>query len=326
MKTRIYAAVAILAATIFTGFAQRTNGIILSSSGKVHSFYEYQLADAYNVANPGDTIYLGYGSYTFDFLPETTYPNGNVAKMMDKPLTFIGAGADEGKDCCRVGWTDLCVSVNYTGDKVSFEGIRYYGGIHIKSADEVTFRNSHIDSFEILDLTNKLIVDRSKFENFNIGAGLLNSMQAVNSNITQLNGYCKEGESLASFNHCWFDNVNKETAKAYILNSYLEWVTEGNVAFENCFFKYHNGDESKMILTNCTQIDGGIDLYGMNLDKSISEAYGFYCSDGTVPGVMGGTQPYSLSPSYPMPDAENSSVTYDSVNKKLNIKVKVLTD
>lgn len=323
---------AMLVAAIFSSLAQNSN-IMLSSSGKIRTYNTSQLWDVVNDANPGDTIYLGYGDFYLENFPTTTIADGRMPHVLSKPLTIIGLTSDmDNMPRCFIGWSDLYIDTQSAGGNISLEGFAFIGDIIIGGGDsEIAFRNfATTGNIRVDGSGNTVILDRCNIGDINIGNGLLNDLQASNTIIrNSITGRCNENGKIADFNHCAIGSVNDnedQRACAHISNSYIGNISGDEVAYENCYYMYGNVDSATMTLTNCTNIDGSIDLWSLNLDKAASESYGFVGNDGTVPGVMGGSNPYSVLPSYPVPDYNNSSVTYDSVNKNLNIKVKVLTD
>lgn len=333
MKTRIYILAAMLVATIFTSLAQNPGGVMLSSNGQIRTYSSDRLVDAINAANPGDTIYLGKGGYGLGNLPTAQMSDGNTVAVLSKPLTIIGVGGNDQID------THTTLSFNYdpyidlssASGNFSLEGICIYNYIRLNPGqNKVAIRNALTYGIVVEGSGGGLEIDRCNISELNLGNGLLAEAQVKNSLITsQFRGCVAPGETMASFNHCYIASVygdDQLPVKGNIINSYIQYLFGDEVSYENCYYQYGNGDISNVPMQNCTNIDGSIDINSLNLDRAASESFGFYGNDGTVAGVMGGSSPYTLSASYPTPDYENSSVTYDSVNKKLNIKVKVLTD
>lgn len=286
--------------------------ITLSSGGKLQFFNPDQLGAAIDAANPNDTIYLSNGKFS-------GLPAASSRYNITKPIVLIGSGAK----VCNVYFPngyDLYFTTPSAEDSFVIEGVSFGRSIRFDSEmDKLTIRNSDASVY-INKPLNYLNVDRSKCDihldgNTDDDIVPVKNVTVVNSHIgTLYNRYSDGGSCL--IDHCYISSLNNNFV-GYITNSIVNNCNSSQATLENCYTYSSNNAQNKINCSNCT---------GSQCDNYIAGQYEiadeWLGSDGTPVGLMGGNGPkYSLNSSYPTPDAENSTIEYDKVNKKINVKI-----
>lgn len=117
----------LLAAIVMAMTAMAQNaGIVLSyNKGKELKFYaNYELNKAIDDAEVNDTIYFGSDYYNIDVLPK--YKDNRDWVQINKPLTFIGSGAQDGGTKLSGDmyiFLNIDASLDHVKKVFSFEGI-----------------------------------------------------------------------------------------------------------------------------------------------------------------------------------------------------------
>ncbi len=307
----------ILAAMCMVGSAMaQAPTITLSSGGKLQLFSAGQLGAAIDAANPNDTIYLSNG--TFSGIPSKA---GYDGYLISKPLVIIGSGAST----CTINLGNsshrICINLNNSDGKFSLEGVNTVQEIDIVSEmDQFTMMNTETTSLKIQAPLNSLTVDRCKISsdlilnNNNDSISPVKNAYLRNSMLGDISNSCDE---LCTVINCFVNRVEYSFI-GYILNSVILYPQNGDYAtYDSCYIGNYGSQ------ANCTAVSYSlIEQYASGQFDVANEWLG---NDGTVVGVMGGNGPtYSLNPSYPTPDATNSTLEYDKVNKQLRIKVSLI--
>lgn len=305
---------------------------------KLQFFNCNELSNAIEAAQPNDTIYFSAGEYTLNNLPSKTYiynTNGytDTYRIISKPLVFIGVGAEETALCTRwTGSNHVVVDLTgYEGDEknISLEGIYLNKSFHVATdLDNLTFRNFQGTSIyfvgdpENTSRIGNMLIDRCYLSgDVHMGYGRIDNFNILNTRIRgRLYGKSLESEGIASLNHCYIEYIDNYF-KGLIKNSLIYYDYSGSdTVLEYC--GYYSSDSS--IKNNCYKISSSV--YDYNKDPSqLSEEC--VSDDGTPLGTSGGTNPYTLNPSYPTPDGAKSKaniVIDDDGTKKLKVSVAII--
>lgn len=313
------------------------NGTItLSHQGNETSFAYNEMTKVMDAAEDGDTVLLSTGYFQGDFI-------------MTKRLAFIGSGADTDKGRNNYTYYDGKIVLNLPADtKLT---ARLFDGIYFSYNSNITFEST-IDNvifrkccweYNILSRNtnvNYILVDRCRCN--------LNSDYSFFKKLVVRNSYVWDTphESSGSEN-VFFYNCNIYSRLNYIIgyNGYnanysrLFYGTFRNCILSNDDYYITNPNDSDAVtvLINClytkrqNSVDDGCSLLNCytytSTDKKVTDLTkeellngNYLGTDGTVVGMYGGKNPYTLSPT-------NKEVTnkfhLDRDNKKIQFNIKV---
>ena len=303
-----------LTLTILQIAAQDTSikGIItLSHQGNETSFAYNEMTKVMDAAADGDTVFLSTGYFQGDFI-------------MTKKLAFIGSGADRDK-----GWNNCTC---YEGKIVIklpeetkltarlFDGIYFNNNntnISFKSSiDNVIFRKCYWDNniFSIDNNISYLLIDRCycdlDFWGENIkkiivrnsildgtprSSNLSANMFFYNCNINSSSGWGINGIDNKSSAHLFGTFYN------CILHSYDYYMTDPGdssaiTVLINCLYSAEKDYvDDGCTIQNCYIYTDNSNKYIFNLTKEELLSKNYLGKDGTVVGIYGGKNPYTLS-------------------------------
>jgi len=290
--------------------------ITLSSGGKLQFFHADQLGAAIDAANPNDTIYLSNG--TFTGIP---YDEKTAGHYITKPLVIIGSSAST----CKISLGEkIYINLNNSDGMFSLEGVYSSNDIWIVSEmNQFKMVNTRVTSLKINSSSplKSLIIDRCLISSDLVLDNVkdddiipVKSAIVRNSFVTNIYDTGEDMTGCTLINCCV--KTVRDSFRGYILNSIIERAND--LANYNSCYVYQDTP------ANCTSITWGqFDKYWSQGQYDVANEW--IGNDGTVVGVMGGDGPtFSLNPSYPTPDATNSTLEYDKVNKKLKIKVSLI--
>lgn len=285
--------------------------ITLLHQGNETDFAYNEMTKVMDAAADGDTVFLSSGYFQGDFI-------------MTKKLTFIGSGADSGK-----GWNN---STCYEGKIVIklpeetkltarlFDGICFYNGntrITFKSSiDNVIFRKCYwnYNIFSIDKSISYLLIDRC-YCNLDFGGEISRKILVRNSIV-----HGTPNSSSLSAN-MFFYNCNIYSDGGYGINGINnKWSARFFGTFYNCilnsgdYYMTDPGDSSAItVLINCLYnvqedyVDDGCTIqncyiytdnsnkYIFDLTKEELLSKNYLGNDGTVVGIYGGKNPYTLN-------------------------------
>nr|WP_295288370.1 hypothetical protein [uncultured Prevotella sp.] len=317
--------------------AQDTNikgTITLSHQGNETDFAYNEMIKVMDAAADGDTVFLSTGYFQGDFI-------------VTKKLAFIGSGADRDK-----GWNNCTcyegkIVINLPEEtKLTarlFDGIYFNNSntnIAFKSSiDNVIFRKCYWDN-NIISIDNNisyLLIDRCycclEFwgENFQKiivrncivhgtpkSSNMSTNMFFYNCNINSNGGYGISG----------FDN--KFSARLFgtfyncILNSYSYYMTDPGdssamTVLINCLYSVEEDYvDDGCTIQNCYKNTSNKNIFNLTKEELLSKNY--LGKDGTVVGIYGGKNPYTLN----LGNKEVTNKVHLDRDKKLvqfNIKV-----
>lgn len=307
--------------------------ITLSHQGNETSFAYNEMIKVMDAAEDGDTVLLSTGYFQGDFI-------------MTKRLAFIGSGADTDKGRNNYTYYDGRIVINLPADtKLTarlFDCIYFFynSNITFESAiDNVIFRKCCWDYniFSKNTNVNYMLVDRCRCE--------LNSDYSFFKKLVVRNSYVggTPHESSGSEN-VFFYNCNICSGNTWDIGynnkfSRLFYGTFRNCILSNddCYITNPNDPEAVTVLINCLYtkrqdyVDAGCSLLNCytytstnkdvcNFTKEELLSGNYLGTDGTVVGMYGGKNPYTLSPT-------NKEVTnkfhLDRDNKKIQFNIKV---
>lgn len=310
--------------TFFAAMAQHPM-VTLSHDGQLSFFSDiYAFTSAVDSAKNGDTIYLPEGElmmknnkitikkrlsvvgsgYKSHLLGSITYDYGAQPKITtDAPLfdgvkldaldfstTYIGS---EGQN----SWNRL----GTTAIVRTWIGQLRNGGY---AGTDVTYDKCYIETgyFNIPNNTNVLLKNSKIGQMYNV-----DDVTVMNCNVDKCSYVPKHMISTIYNAPTVAPNLSSVTYS--IINSLLRvQPTSSNI---NCYNCYVQDD----------------DLLDDNLEAIPQlEGSGYLGQDGTVVGVYGGEEPFSVNPSVPTVNTDASSVVYDAENNKLKVKIAVKAD
>lgn len=184
-----------------------------------------------------------------------------------------------------------CAGNDVTIDKCYIQNGHFYGG------GTVLVKNSKVNSYR-----------------YTIGSGGYDAFYnviAVNSHI--YNPYYYPLNTIASIIHSSDESQPAVYGSSCsITNSLLNFTPSSNKV--NTYECYTYSDDTQPLLDENLECP-------LNLTE-----LGYLGSDGTVVGIYGGEDPFSVNPSVPTVDTANSSVEYDPTGNKLKVSITVKAD
>jgi len=302
MKKKMFlASLCLLTLGIVKSVAQ-TSVVALHHIGNVTLYSGGQLQEALDASEQGDTLYLSEGSFT-----------GGI--NLDHGQVLIGTG----EKTMIVGNVNINNSGNLNQDNCVLEGLNIKGDIQIiKSISGMVISQCQFDnlncednieldcviyrSFIKKELTlskpfSGLSVVNSKVESINLSNGLIGgNANFLNCNIKEFS--VQDTESI--FTNCIIESQNQHYAGNYIY----------------CLMGTKTAEDSRC--TNCWTIGSAILDDNLESSQKLDEYIG---NDGTVVGITGGDNPYTLTPS--APHVASHKIEVDKATQKLNVTLTI---
>lgn len=335
MKKILFMIACCLMATAQTIFAQDnySGKVFLQHKGNITAMYGGgEIDKAIEAAVDGDTLFLSKGRFNSNF-------------TINKSISLIGSGAEAGgndQESTYIDWngeTRINAEDGKTISSVTVEGIYSGPGLHTEGKIEnlkfkkCYFENSiNINNSSNNGYTSKVIVDRCRLSNISING---NIEDATVKNCKINNAYGQGGQTISS---CKYINCNIRlvdvNTKAMFVNSIINEVGNGtdeylgnNAILVNTLYHSMNGYDpmEKTSQQDCWSTTETV--INNNGDKECTmtveqrQAAGYLGVDGTVVGIEGGVNPYSLT--LHAPSINSSSANVDLNNKKVTINVNV---
>lgn len=335
MKKILFMIACCLVATAQNVLAQSnySGKVFLQHNGNITAtFGGDEIDKAIAAAAEGDTLFLSKGRFDSNF-------------TINKSLSLIGSGAEAGDDSQR----STCIDWNQNpkidgGDtkvisSVTIEGIYSSPGFYVQGKIEnVTFKKCYfnntlgISNYSNNGYSNKVVVDRCHIWSVSTDGSIAD---ATIKNCKINNVYGQGGQSISSckFINCNIRRVDTNT-KAMFVNSIINEVGNGtsdylgeNAILVNTLYHIMNGYDpmEKASQQDCwstteTVVNSNSDLE-CNMTTDQRQTAGYLGVDGTVVGVDGGVNPYSLTIHAPSINSSSSNVDLD--NKKVTISANV---
>lgn len=332
MKKIIFSIVCCLLATMQYAHADEYGKIFLQHAGYVTSMFSGEDIDkAITAAAEGDTLFLSKGTFNSNF-------------TINKSITLIGSGGDRNNNSSNstyFNWNGRS-EIKADDDKeiafVCIEGINFSEEFSVRGKVNKTyikkcyFQNGlNFDSGNNYQY-NTITIDRCRIYNLRTN-GNIQELTAKNCKIYQLSG--QGGITMAS---CKIINCNVSqiyaNTKAMLVNSIINQVGDGiseylgeNAILVNTLFHVLNGydpmkETSQQDCWSSTEaaISNSGDIDCAMTAEQLKTA-GYLGVDGTVIGIEGGVNPYSLTIHAPSINSKSAIVDLD--NKKVTINVNV---
>lgn len=336
MKKILFMIACCLMATAQTIFAQDnySGKVFLQHKGNITAMYGGDEIDkAIEAAVDGDTLFLSKGRFSSNF-------------TINKSISLIGSGAEAGYDVQRstfIEWNNSPRIKSEDGKIISSvicEGIAFgpsfyvegkIGNLKIKKCyfiNTLGISNSSTNGY-----TKKVSIDRCRLNDISTDGSI---EDATIKNCKIYNAYGQGGQTNSSckFINCNIRQVNTDT-KAMIVNSIINEVGNGtdehlgnNAILVNTLYHKMNGYDpmEKTSLQDCwstteTVISNNNGDNDCPMTVEQRQAAGYLGVDGTVVGIEGGVNPFSLTLNAPV--IKSSSANVDLNNKKVTINVNV---
>lgn len=335
MKKILFMIACCLMATAQTIFAQDnySGKVFLQHKGNITAIYGGNEIDkAIEAAVDGDTLFLSKGRF-----------GGNIT--INKSISLIGSGAEAGNNdqmSTYIEWNSnprINAGDGKTISSVNIEGFFFGPSFYVEGKIEnlnikrCYFSNTLCISNDSKDdYTKKVTVDRCRLSSIST-YGNIEDATIKNCKIEE--AYGQGGHNIFS---CKFINCNirrVREVKAMFVNSIINEVGNGtddylgnNSILVNTLYHSMNGYDpmEKTSQQDCWSTTETV-ISNNNGDKECTmtveqrQAAGYLGVDGTVVGIEGGVNPYSLT--LHAPSINSSSTNVDLNNKKVTINVNV---
>lgn len=319
--------------------AEGTGKIFLQHNGNITKFFNGEdINKAINAAADGDTLFLTIGEYN------------NTYVKINKSISLIGYGCDENdrENMTTIGYNVSICPEDEKAIDVNLEGIYFNarlsiaGNIHNLVMKKCAVRNEYYCRFYHYNIythdglsakIEKVTFDRCYIP---INSGnIVNDLTVKNCKIPELSSYY----TYRSNKSCKFINCNIQTISENIqgifVNSIINRVESNsssylgkNATLINCLYHTLNGHNpmDKTTLQDCwSTTETLIATNETSIDCLMNAAQlkdaGYIGLDGTVVGIEGGVNPYSLTSH--TPSIKPESINIDTKNKTVNININV---
>lgn len=333
MKKIIFMIACCLMATAQCVLAQSdyTGKVFLQHNGNITgTFGGDEIDKAIEAAVDGDTIFLSKGYFKNNF-------------SINKSISLIGSGAEAGQDSQKstyIEWNGSAPEIGAEGDQVlsavTVEGLFSGCGLYVRGKiDNLNIKKCYFYNTLSLEskYTKKAIIDRCRLDNISTD-GSIEDATIKNCKISSTYGQGGQTITSCKYINCNIREVNRNT-KAMFVNSIINEVGNGtdeylsnNAILVNTLYHKMNGYDpmEKTSQQDCWSTTETV-ISNNNGDKECTmtveqrQAAGYLGVDGTVVGIEGGVNPYSLTLHAPSINTSNANV--DLNNKKVTINVNV---
>lgn len=291
-----------------TASAVSTAKCLLQHQGSCKIYDPEAIETAIKNAVDGDTIFLTAG----------TFPGFTVSKK----ITVRGAG----QKSKITGNVKISISGTPTLTQTVLEGVDLDGYILTLSSamNGVKVKQCSIGNLETSANNNDVIIDRCSINSEMYYSDYIKGMTILNSVV------CTGHYSLSSSCPVNFINCNVRAYYVdYCTGTFINCIVSGNSYrnssseyYRNCNFvntllcdRYRNVDSSTCTVQNCYESSDS------SFDVSTLENLGYLGNDGTVVGLFGGSNPYTLK--LAVPEVTENTIVLDVEKKVLNVSLKV---
>lgn len=336
MKKILFMIACCLMATAQNIFAQDnySGKVFLQHKGNITAMYGGDEIDkAIEAAVDGDTLFLSKGRFNSNF-------------TINKSISLIGSGAEAGHNEQRSTSIDWNNSPRIkAGDgkiisSVTIEGIAFGSSFSVEGKIEnLKVKKCYFSNG--LDIGNgynnnyskKVTIDRCRLSNIST-SGNIEDATIKNCKINNAYGQGGQTNSSCKFINCNIRQVDTNT-KAMFVNSIINEVGNGtdsylgnNAILVNTLYHNMNGYDpmEKTSLQDCwatteTVISSNNGDMECPMTVEQRQTAGYLGVDGTVVGIEGGVNPFSLT--IHAPSINSNSANVDLTNKKVTINVNV---
>lgn len=312
-------------------FAQNSGKIFLQHNGAITNIFGNDgMTDAISAAAEGDTLFLSSGNFYGSF-------------SINKSISIIGVGADYN--------SNNRTYFDYSGNDIRVESSEvqsinsiYLEGIYICNSFNIStsinniaikkcyFQNSINFGWNGGSTIKNATIDRSRISSINMN-GQIESLTVKNCRIN--NPYGNGGLTVASckYINCNIRSVDSNT-KAMFVNSIINTVGNGaddylssQSMLVNTLYHNMNGYDP---MEKCSQQDCWSSTETLiqdndNCDCTMTaeqlKAANYLGTDGTVVGIEGGINPYTLERHIPIITQKGTKVDLDSKKVIINVNV-----
>ncbi len=310
--------------------------ITLSHQGNEKSFSYNEMAKVMDAAADGDTVLLSTGYFQGDFI-------------MAKKLAFIGSGADSDNGWNNCTYYDGKIVIKLPAEtKLTarlFDGIYFSNNsdITFKSAiDNVIFRKCYWDNLILKNIEANLyylLIDRCHCALDDTGGTYLKKLVVRNSYVMGTPKNPSVSENLLFYNcnihtrGVWWGMGYNDKGSPLFYGIYRNCILSNG----DYYITNPNNSEAITILINCLYskkqdyVDAGCmlqncypyastdkNVYSLTKEELLSNNY--LGTDGTVVGMYGGKNPYTLSP---VSKEVTNKIHLDRDNKQIQFNIKV---
>jgi len=309
--------------------AQDNGKIFLQHNGVITNIFDNEsMSKAIEAAAEGDTIFLSSGRFMGDF-------------TINKSISIIGTVA-EGNNYTYFDWSNDNTYIKTSDSKsiasVTFEGIQFSRQLYINSdldnliIKKCYFQNGIYLGYNSNSRMKNAIIDRSRIDRISMG-GQIESLTVKNCKIN--NPYGNGGLTVASckYINCNIRSVDSNT-KAMFVNSIINNVGNGTDDFlssqsmlVNTLYHNMNGYDpmEKCSQQDCWSSTETLIQNNGNCDCTMTseqlKAANYLGTDGTVVGIEGGVNPYTLERHIPIITQKGTKVDLDSKKVIINVNV-----
>lgn len=301
----------------------------LEHEGNVTTFDASKIADAIEAAVKGDILYLGEGQY-----PGFT---------LNKEITVRGVGADKTK-------VSSSVTIAIPGTPEITQDLLFgfsFTDLYLTSKmSNVSIKKCSFSSFNISADNTDILIDRCRISGTFYFESYIKSLSVNNSKIGQIytyyasysGSYHRPDDNVSTFVNCnirslynydegmikgtFINCIIKEREYSSSSNSQGNGYSFGHCIFANCLFAWN------IVLSNTSTkqecyVDNNFTMENMecSYDTETLTTKGYLGNDGTVVGIYGGSNPFTLDLN--LPRITTSKIALDRENKGLNVNLKV---
>lgn len=311
--------------------SEYTGKVFLQHNGNITgTFGGDEIDKAIEAAVDGDTIFLSKGYFKNNF-------------SINKSISLIGSGAEAGQDSQKstyIEWEGSAPEIGAEGDQVlssvTVEGLFSGWGLHVRGKiDNLNIKKCYFPN--PLNIENnyakKVIIDRCRL-NWIYTNGSIEDATIKNCKIYHTDGQGGQTITSCKYINCNICEVDRNT-KAMFVNSIINQVGNGiddyldnNSVLINTLYHKMNGYDpmEKTSLQDCwatteTVISSNNGDMECPMTVEQRQTAGYLGVDGTVVGIEGGVNPFSLT--LHTPSINSSSANVDLNNKKVTINVNV---
>lgn len=290
----------------------------LQHDGNVTTFESSAIAEAIEAAVKGDVLYLGEGQY-----PGFT---------LDKEITVRGAGAEK---TYINGNVNISIPGTPTIEHDILVGLggggAYNFHIYLKSSmDGISIKNCSFGDLQTSANNDNIMIESCHCNNYLYINNNIKGLTVLNSKIDQVNAYNGFTElNVLSFINCNISSLYQSTGnlKGSFINCIIEKTSKYSNYYYNCIFSNTVfGTEPSYNATTTLQECYTDTKFTMSsgecsYDTNTLTSKGYLGNDGTVVGIYGGSNPYTLELN--VPRITSSKIALDRENKVLNVNLKV---
>ena len=251
--------------------------LALHHSGNVTMYNGSQFSNMMSAAVDGDTIYISSGVLSTDI-------------TISKKLTFIGAGTET----IINGDISVAIPDSVTMTSRLLQDIKVSGDIAVdKSIAGLQFTRCQFNSIKFNAYVDASNIDKCVFWNHFYLSDKIKNLNIVTTKIKYYSGTCADPDN-AHFINC---NMGAGNGLATYINCIIKPDSYGlpeAATYKNCLFYYYMPDTAinSWNTSKALRLDGDLNATGVTLTDYLG-------TDGTVVGVTGTANPFTLSPSTP---------------------------